>query len=502
LTVLKIAVGGFQHETNTFAPLKADLATFREADAWPGLVQGPELPAAMAGRNIPVAGFLAEAETSGAETLPLCWCSATPSAHVTTEAFEFVSDVLLEGIRRADGLDALYLDLHGAMVTEAHDDGEGELLRRIRAVVGADFPLVVSLDFHANVTQAMVDLASILISYRTYPHVDMAETGVRVARFLIAGEPRPVAKAYRQLPFLIPLTWQCTTMEPMASLMQRTTELESEDVYSVSFAPGFPPADIADCGPAIVAYGKDQQVTDAAADRLYEEIVARAAEFSGEIFSPDEAIARAREVLRKPPGRKTGPVVLADTQDNPGAGGTADTVGLLEALVRNQVEDAVVGLIFDPQVAAAAHDAGEGADIDVELGAKSGFPGAKPLSASFRVARLGDGNFEATGPYYGGGKIRLGAMALLTLDNVKVVVASSKEQAADQAMFRHLGIEPSEHQILALKSSVHFRADFEPIASEVLVVASPGPNVADPSRLPYQNLRAGVRLTPCGSKYS
>ena len=500
--MLKIAVGGFQHETNTFAPLEANLDAFKQADAWPGLVQGHELPAAMAGRNIPIAGFLAEAENLGAETWPLCWCSATPSAHVTTEAFEFVSDTLLKGIQQADGIDALYLDLHGAMVTTAHDDGEGELLRRVRGVVGADFPLVVSLDFHANISRAMVDLASVLIGYRTYPHIDMAETGTRVARFLITGGSRPVAKAYRQLPFLIPLTWQCTTMEPMASLMPRTTELESEDVYSVSFAPGFPPADIADCGPAIVAYGKDHRVTDAAADRLCEEIVARAAEFSGKIYSPDEAIARARHVLCKASGPKTGPVVLADTQDNPGAGGTADTVGLLEALIRNQVQDAVVGLIFDPQVAAAAHAAGEGAEIDVELGAKSGFPGAKPFSGSFRVARLGDGNFEATGPYYGGGKIRLGAMALLTLENVKVVVASSKEQAADQAMFRHLGIEPSEHQILALKSSVHFRADFEPIASEVLLVASPGPNVADPSLLPYRKLRAGVRLMPCGSKYS
>ena len=191
-------------------------------------------------------------------------------------------------------------------------------------------------------------------------------------------------------------------------------------------------------------------------------------------------------------------MVLADSQDNPGGGGNGDTVGLLEELVRQGAEDAALAILYDPQAATAAHQAGEGAEISLGLGAKSGLPDHRPLEATYRVEHLGDGRMTGTGPFYKGARMELGAMALLRLGGVRVVVASRKLQAADQSCFRHLGVEPAEQKILALKSSVHFRADFQPIAEDILVVAAPGPNPLDHNELAYNNLRPGVRVMPRG----
>jgi microcystin degradation protein MlrC len=192
------------------------------------------------------------------------------------------------------------------------------------------------------------------------------------------------------------------------------------------------------------------------------------------------------------------PVILADTQDNSGGGGPSDTTGLLEALIAGGARGAVLGLLNDPQTALRAHEAGEGAMIRAELGGKSGMIGHRPLAGDFRVLALGDGRFTGTGPMWGGARMELGAMALLETAGVRVAVGSRAMQAADQSIFRHLGVEPAEQNILALKSSVHFRADFQPIAEEILVVEAPGPCAADPSKLAFTKVRPGLRLKPAG----
>lgn len=495
----RIAIGGFQHETNSFAPTKADYDDFVRPGAWPGLTRGAALFDAVGGINLSISGFIDTARAGGHELVSLLWCSASPSADVTTDAYERIAHDLLADLAAAGPLDAVYLDLHGAMVTEHLEDGEGELLRRVRNVVGERLPVVASLDLHANVTAAMVDRATLLVACRTYPHVDLADTGARAARQLtrILASGQPPAKALRRLPFLIPLTWQCTLSEPSRSLYRTLQSLEEGEVSCLSYTPGFPLADIGECGPAVTAYARSQRAADVAADRLAEEIAGREAEFAGHLYEPDEAVQRAQELA----ARARRPVVLVDTQDNPGAGANSDTVGLLEALIRNRATGAVVAMVCDPQVAAAAHAAGQGASITLGLGAKSGLPGHHPYEATYRVERLGDGNFLATGPFYRGNRVQLGPMALLSIDGVRVIVSSRKQQAADQAIFRHMGLEPAEQKILALKSSVHFRADFEPIAEAILIVAAPGPNPADHRVLPYRRLRPGLRTMPLGEAF-
>jgi len=488
--VTRIAVGGFQHETNTFAPLKATYRDFEQADGWPGLTEGAAILTAFDGINLPIAGFLEKARATRHDIVPLLWCSASPSAHVERDAYERIASRLLSLIKSAGSLDGLYLDLHGAMVTEHLEDGEGELLERIRAVTGPDLPIVVSLDLHANVTARMAQHASALVVCRTYPHVDLAESGQWSAEVLERLMKRgPLKKAMRRADFLVPLTWQCTLIEPAQGIYRAVAET---NIASASFAFGFPPADIAECGPVVLAYAESQETADAAADRLIAMVNAAESDFAGKVWDPDDAVVYAKQ---RAIGLKK-PIILADTQDNPGAGGNSDSVGLLEALVRNRAEDAVFANLFDPKTAEIAHRAGEGAEISLGIGAWSGMPGHVPFKASFTVERLGDGNFDATGPFYRGNRMQLGPMALLRIGGTRIVVASRKQQAADQAMLRHLGVEPAAQRILALKSSVHFRADFQPIAGEILIVAAPGANPVDHRALAYRRLRQGVRLMP------
>ncbi len=499
----RVAVAGFHHETNTFAPSKAGYADFEAPDAWPGLVRGAALVDAFTTLNVPMTGALAGLAEAGHEIVPILWASAGPSGYVAEDAYERIAGAIVEGLAAAGPLDGVYLDLHGAMVTEHLDDGEGALLARIRAALG-DLPLVASLDLHANVTEAMVAGADALIAYRSYPHLDMAGTGARAARHLgrlLANPGEPRAGAQRKLDFLIPLTWQCTLLEPARSLFESLAGSEGEGVASVSFTPGFPPADIPGCGPAAMAFGPDRGAVEAAAEALAAAIAGREAEFAGKLWTPEDAVAYAIERSAGAGAGAGRPVILADTQDNPGAGADSDSTGILAELMRQDAQGAALGILCDGESAAAAHAAGRGASVDLRLGGKSGFPGHAPVEASFRVEALSDGAFDATGPFYAGSRMQLGKMALLSVGGVKVVVSSRKQQAADRAMFAHLGLDPAGQRILVLKSSVHFRADFQDIAESVIVVAAPGPNTANTSRLKYTNLRSGVRLSPLGREF-
>ncbi|MEZ5740944.1 MAG: M81 family metallopeptidase [Burkholderiaceae bacterium] len=493
----RIAVGGMQHETNTFAPSQATHASFVRGEGRPAATAGEAMFEAVGGANLPIAGAIAALAGAGHQLVPLAWASASPSGPVTDDAFERLVGAMIERLRAAGPLDGVYLDLHGAMVTETHVDGEGEILRRVRDVVGPGVPLVNSLDLHANVTRAMVRHADAMTIYRTYPHVDMADTGARAARMLlqmIAQGMRP-AKFFRAFDYLTGLPAQSTFIEPAASLYRLMAELDERHGVALSFAMGFPMADFEECGMSAIGYG-----TGPAAARAFDAFAAAVVEaerdFAMTLLPPDEAVARA--VRHGRPGR---PAVIADTQDNPGAGGNGDTTGLLAALLAQDAPDSVLGVMIDPGAAALAHAIGEGGSADFRIGALSGQPGHRPVTGRFTVERLGDGQFTCTGPMFKGFRMNLGPMALLRHGNVRVVLASVKVQAADQAIFRHLGVEPARCRVVALKSSVHYRADFQPIASEVIVAQAPGPSLADPADFAWRHLRPGLRLRPLGPAF-
>lgn len=492
---MRIAVGGFLHESHSFAPLATGWRDFLEPGGWPALQRPAGLVAALRDTAVPAAGALRAAEAAGVKVAPLTWAFANPAGPVTAEAFERIAALLLHDLQAAldaGPLDGIYLDLHGAMVAEGHPDAEGELLRRVRAVAGPGMPVTASLDPHCNLTEQMVLHADALAPFRTYPHVDMRDAGARAMDLLVQRirASRPFSKAYRQLDFLIPITGQCTLVEPMAGAMAARERIAAEaGVAELALCFGFPYADFADCGAAVAAFGPDQGAADRAAEALLRELASRETAFAGDIPDAAEGVARALRLAAGAPG----PVVLADTQDNPGGGGHGDTTGLLAELLRQGAEGAALALINDAESAAACHAAGEGSEVALSLGGRS--DGA-PLPVRARVVRLSDGRFTCTGPMAGGNPADLGPSALIAVGGVQVVVTSRKMQAYDQAIFRHLGVEPAACRILALKSSVHFRADFQPIASHVILVAAPGPVVADPATLPFRHLRPGLRRRP------
>jgi microcystin degradation protein MlrC len=495
---MRVAVGGLRHETNTFAPSKADAEAFSTRSAEPSPLEGADLLERLRGANIPVQGALDALAALGHQAVPLLWAAASPSAHVTEDAFERLIGRLVQTLRQALPVDGVLLDLHGAMVCEHLDDGEGEILRRVRAVVGPDVPIAVSLDLHANVTRQMVELADVITIFRTYPHVDSAETGARAARWLdhMLRSGRRLHKRHVAFDYLTSLPSQCTLVEPAAGLYAQLQALEAASPsLSLDWAMGFAMADTPEAGMALVVYGEDAGQTERVCAQMAQAIAAAEARFALQVWPAEQAIAQARAR-----GRVGAPVVLADAQDNPGAGGDGDTTGLLQALVDLAPPHAVLGLLIDPDAAAQAHALGAGAVAEFALGARTSPMSPPPVRGRFVVRQLGDGKVDCTGPMFAGWKLQLGPMACLQhLDSgVQVVLASNKFQAADQALLRHVGVEPQAQALLALKSSVHFRNDFQALASDILIVQSPGPCTLDPVALPWQRLRPHVRLRPLG----
>ncbi len=492
----RIAVASFRHETNTFAPHKATMQDFETGYSWPSLVRGKEMPAAVKGFNLAISGFIETASAQGHEILPLLFASAAPSAEVTEDAYETIVAMLFEELAGVGDFDALYLALHGAMVAEHIEDGEGELLGRLRQKFGPNLPIVVTLDYHANMSPAALEFATAITGYRTYPHADMAGTGSRMAQWLDVhlsnGAVKPEA-SLRQIPFLIPLFAGCTMRQPASDVVAAVAAVEAETNVLLSFAGGFPAADILDCAPSVYGYGPS---ASDAVNRIADMVEALESTWGGDILTPEAAVSKAIK-LSKGASR---PIVLADIQDNPGAGGTGDTMGLIRAMLDAGVSGSAAGLVYDPHVATIALKAGEGAEIAVALGGKHGVAGDNPLAGQFKVIVASDGKMIGSGPLYKGARMDLSPAARLRIGGLDIVVIGKRVQAADQESFRHFGIEPAETKLLALKSSAHFRGHFQPIAEAVIDVVAPGAMSANPANLKFTKLRPGVKLSPAGAQ--
>jgi microcystin degradation protein MlrC len=485
---VRIAVGGWLHETHSFAPVRTGYADFVTPGGYPPLSRGAALLPALTGSATALAGALPVLQAS-AEIVPLLWCLAMPAGPIEDGAFERIAAMLCADLADAGPVDGVYLDLHGAALADSVPDVEGELLRRVRAIAGAT-PIVISLDPHANLTAAMVAHADAVAPYRTYPHVDMRETGARAAALLLEriGRGEPFAKAFRQVDYWFSLGSQCTLMGPMqAAMAERAAIAARHGVAELGFCFGFPYADFADCGAAVCCFAAAQAQADAAAAAFISYLAAHEADFVPDAMPAAAAVAAALEAARG----ATRPVIIADTQDNPGGGGHGDTTGLLAELVAQGAAGAVVCLINDADSTAACQAAGVDGVVTLALGGRSD---GVPFHGAARVLGLADGVFALTGPMGRGNTARLGKMALVEFPpGIRVIIASRKIQAYDQAILRHLGIDPAACAIIALKSSVHFRADFAPIAERIIVAAAPGPVIADPATLPFRHVRPGVR---------
>ena len=487
----KIAVAGFQHETNTFAPQPTTFKIFEERGAWPELTRGESLIKRFLGLNLPISGFISACNH---KVEPILWAAAEPGGFVDNDAFDLITNEIVKGII-ASKPDAVYLDLHGAMVTRKYDDGEAEILRRIREAAGYDLPLAVSLDLHGNLSKSFFDLADLVTIYRTYPHVDLAETGARAADLLSMSLKKPLKKAWRRANFLIPVTAQGTDYQPSKDIYNYINKISQNEVASIDLAMGFPPADIPELGPVIVAYDQSQKVANDSVEKVYKKLLEAEPIYNDRLVSAEDAVAEAVKSIN-------GPVVIADVQDNPGAGGTGDTTGLISALIKAKASDAILSMLYDPDTAEAAHKAGVGSEIDISLGGKY-TTYSKPIKCKVLIEAISDGRFLFTGPMFGGSDADLGPVALLKISDtsIRVVVGSKRAQNADQEMFRVVGLEPCQHKIICVKSAMHFVADYKQVSKNIIFATSPGANPCNLTEIPYKRLLPGIRLGPCGPSH-
>jgi microcystin degradation protein MlrC len=489
---MRIAVGGFMHETNTFVDQPTTWEDFVRAGPWPSASKGAALRGDFRGLNLAVTHFMTVAEDAGHEIAPLAWAAAQPAGKVSDDTFEHMTAMLTEGLRETP-VDALFLELHGAMVTQSQDDGEGELLSRMRQVVGPDLPVLVSLDLHANVSPRMLELADFISSYRTYPHTDWGAAGARCAQWLdrVTAWKHP-ARALRQSPFLVPVTAGCTYVQPARGLYERLGEIEQETGVHLSLNMGFPPADIVDVGPSVTAYGSDQRAVDGAADRLFSALLAAEPAFAAHRpLAVEAAVGRAIAISAS----AARPVVIADTQDNPGAGAPSNTTGLIAELLRQRAERALVGIVHDPLAASTAHRIGVGGAVE-RLGGGGSGPGQDPLPGPWRIVALSNGRFKGTSAMLRAAETNMGPTALLARDGVEVLAATIRLQPIHREVFSHLGVDLATRKIIALKSSAHFRAGFQEIAEGVIVSLAPGVNLEDPAGFRFTKIRPKLRLRP------
>jgi microcystin degradation protein MlrC len=490
---MRVAIGGIAHESSTFATVPTTLDDFVPR----GYSEGQQMLDIFTGTKSGMGGFIDAARALDFEVVPALTAWAEPAGPVTAEATQALTGRLTEMIRQAHAerpLDGILLGLHGAMVSELDDDGESYILRAVRDVVGPDLPIIVTLDLHGNITEEMVQLATICVAFDEYPHTDPYERGLEAGLLMarvVRGGVRPTA-AIVKIPLLAGGQRQYSHAEPMIAVKHVAHDIEGEHgVLNVSYLPGFPWADIVPTGFSIIVTtdGNPAQARDAAR-RLARYIWTRRDDFVVRPVPVDDAV---RQAMAAPQG----PIVLADIGDNPGGGTPADGTVMLEALLRLGATRAVITPMNDPEVVQQAIAAGEGATIRTRLGGKiDAFHGA-PLDVTARVVRLTDGKFVNMGVMNTGVGEDLGPTAVLEIagqdgGSVQVITTTHRQQPTDLEMLRSQGIEPTEQQILVVKSSVHYRAAFTPIAKQIVEVDTPGLTSPHLDTLEFRNLQRPI----------
>ncbi|WID96969.1 M81 family metallopeptidase [Bosea vestrisii] len=479
----------FAHESNTFSRCPADYAAFQDR----GFALGEAAIAARGEANTSIAGFLDIGRPAGWRVIHAISASAQPSGPVTRDAYDRIAGVIVEAAKaHAGSIDGVLLGLHGAMVTEFCEDGEGELLERLRTVLGTDVPIGITLDPHANVTRKMTDLADIVVSYKTYPHVDIRETGRLAAGIMqrtLAGEIRPVTLRVDR-PMLEEVNGGRTDIGPMVERIAKAKAYEKEpDVFAVSVNGGFGNADIAEVGPTVlVTCQGDHERHRAFADALAEDMWQRRFEVITPFLSVEDAVAEAASYTGS-----SGPLIIADYADNPGGGGYGDATELLRGMIAADLDDACFGPIVDPEAAAELRRGKPGTTISVRLGGKVDPEiGGGPLSLTGTLVSVSDGDYVGDGPMLGGLHASWGPCAVLRVGGIEILVTTLRAQMNDLQQFRAFGIDPAAKRVVGLKSMQHFRAAFEPIAGKVIVCDSGALCTPDLSKLPYRRARRPI----------
>lgn len=482
---LRAVVAMMEHETNTFSPVPTPLSRFGS----PEVPVGPEVYRRFKGTGTGIGAFLDIADAEGMEiTTPIAG-NAAPSGYVQESAYNTMCDAICEAI--AAGCDVCFLDLHGAMVVETTQDGEGTLLKRIREMA-PDLPIAISLDLHANMTNEIVDNCDVLVGYKTYPHIDMYEAGEHAGRIMVRalkGEVKPVM-AWGQRPILAQTLRMGHQDHPMKPMLAMAREAEAGGLLAASVFGGFPLADIHNAGLSVVTVSDGNRAeAQEQAERMLVEAWKEKEEWIFHSEPLDETVAKAKAMTQ-------GPIILLDHADNSASGGTQDTTAVLKEVLDQGLEDVAMFGICDPEVVDAMEKAGVGAEITVDLGGKVDMPeigkSGEPLRVTGKVRSLTDGDFVVTVPMGRGTTMSMGKSGVLEIGNVQVVVISQHTEPYDLGCFRSVGIEPTNKRYLILKSRIHFRAGFQAIATAEIPCNGVGVTSSDNSLFTFSKVRRPV----------
>ncbi len=484
---MKVVIAQMKHETNTFSPVPTPIARFAIGTPMP--LEGEAAIKALRGTGSAIGAFIELAEKAGASiSLPVAG-SAWPSGPVEDEAFEYMATRICKAVE--DGCDAVLLDLHGAMVTESLEDGEGELISRVRKIAPKT-PISVALDMHTNLYGAIVENSDVIAGYQTYPHVDVYETGIRAGKALFSmleGKVKP-AMAWGQRAMLPHVMRQSSLDSPNREIQARCREMEKAGALCASLFVGFPHADIVNAGlSAVVVTDNDPALARRWCDELLDMAWDTRAKWVYEVEPLAKSFARAKAM-------ETRPVVLLDHYDNAASGGTMDTTAVLSGILEAGLEDVAVFAIFDPAAVKQMQEAGVGAKVTLSLGGKLDMPSlglkGRPLEVSGTVKSLTNGQFTNRGPMSKGVLMDMGPTAVLDTGKVEVVVISRQQEPNDLECFASQGIDPAKKRYLMLKSRVHWRAGFGDLASATVECAGVGVCTSDYSVLDFRKVRRPI----------
>ncbi|MBR4864233.1 MAG: M81 family metallopeptidase [Oscillospiraceae bacterium] len=481
---MRIAIGGLHHETNSFSNIPITKAILDRA------LVGENLRATMGGVRNYVGGFFAAGEELGVEVVPTVMGYCTPSGHITKEAMEIHRDRIVEAMWAAHQekpLDAIALNLHGAGVADDYHDADAEILRAVRERFGADMPIGIAMDLHANIDDPLVAMANTVVGVKGYPHVDMFETGIIVFKQLVEmvkTGTRP-AIGLARLPWLIAPAEGVTTSGPAHDVQQLCyrKEEEVEKLMAATFFQGFPYADVAECAVTVVTVAEDQETADKVAHDIATYAWNRRRDFAVPANSAEKAFDLAMQL-----DNSKAPIVINESSDNTGGGGPGDGTHLVREMVKRNLPGSAYGYIYDPEVAAQAAKAGIGAKIDCMLGAKMDKLHGEPLELKGAyVKTISDGVFINQSPMGGGGRTNLGLTVCLEVGNVCVIVGSNRTQPMDDGVFRVAGLRWDLLKYVALKSSQHFKGWWLERAGGIVPCDSPGIHCADLKVFNFEN---------------
>ncbi len=489
---MRLLIAMMKHETNTFSPVPTPLARFGHG---PGPLYGEMAVKAYRGTGTGLGAYLDLARREGAEIVLPVAAGAAPSGPVEDAAYAEITDTICAAAEKG-GFDGIMLDLHGAMVTQSLEDGEGQLLKRLRAI-DAKIPIAVALDMHANLYDEIVANATVIAGYRTYPHVDTYQTAMLAGEILlraIRGEVRPVM-AWGNMPMLPHVMRQGTDDHPNKELQHRCAAMTAEGALCASLFTGFPHADIANAGlSAVVLTDGDRGLAERLRDELLDRAWVEREAFVYRIEPLAPSVARAKAMPAPQPG--DGPIVLLDHYDNSASGGTMDTTVVLAEILRQGLDDVAAFAICDPQAVEQAIAAGIGAEVTLSIGGKIAMPAiaapSPPLSVTGRVKTISDGRYRNRGPMARGVAMDMGPSVVLDTGAAEIVLISRHVEPSDLNCLLSLGIDPTQKRYLMLKSRIHWRAGLGPLARAVVDCAGVGVCTSDYRELRFRNVRRPI----------